>query len=346
MEIDFRALQSFDLAEIARGDLSAPEPSLLLREDGQALLYPSAVNVVYGEPGGGKTWLALAAARQVAEAGGNIALLDWEDSPRTAAARLQALGLSLPLFEQVGYFRPSGPLPSEDVARLGQLVADPGIALVVLDSVAEALAGEGADENDAGAVSGWAQRVLRPLTRAGACVLLVDHVVKDAEGHHGRRWARGSSAKLALIDGAAYALEVDLPFSRHQGGTARLVVGKDRHGSVGSVGATAAVVSFEVAGGGLSGLRLVEPVEGEQVNTDQRLDPRRVPEALAASGGRWASRAEAAEALGVSGEVASRLLGQAVRSGLVVEDRSGTRCTYTLPPANVVPIRGEKEEAW
>jgi hypothetical protein len=44
------------------------------------------------------------------------------------------------------------------------------------------------------------------------------------------RWALGAQHKMAIIDGAAYALEVIRPFARGQDGSAKLICSTDRHG--------------------------------------------------------------------------------------------------------------------
>lgn len=213
------------------------------------LLYPGAVSVVAGEPGLGKSWLAVAAAREVLAQGGSVVIVDYEDSPRTWRARLQALGAGPDELASVVYLRGGGAPTDADASWLPRLVAGVASPLVIVDSVGEALAAAGLDENAAGDVTLWHQVLPRPLADAGATVLLIDHLAKDTAGRG--RWARGSTAKLATVTGAAFLLDVEQPFSRLRSGVGRLVITKDRHGAVGPVGATAAEVRFLVAGGSL-----------------------------------------------------------------------------------------------
>ena len=74
------------------------------------------------------------------------------------------------------------------------------------------------------------ERLVRPLTREGAAVLLLDHVTKDAASRG--RHAIGAQHKLAAIDGACYSLERVAPFGHGRSGSSRLVLQKDRPGWV------------------------------------------------------------------------------------------------------------------
>jgi hypothetical protein len=60
-------------------------------------------------------------------------------------------------------------------------------------------------------------------------VLVLDHVTKDAKGG---RYARGSGAKLQLVD-VALMVDVLRPFDRQHSGQLRVTVTKDRRGYLG-----------------------------------------------------------------------------------------------------------------
>ncbi len=306
-----------DLAALVDGE-SLPVATLLRRSDGECLLYPGAVHSISGEPGGGKSWLAQAAVVQLVEAGKRAVILDYEDTAARVVGRLLVLGLAPAALASVAYLNVCGPIGAAGCSWLEALVRHDGVALVVIDSVAESLAAEALSENDAVEVAAWTQKIPRPLARAGAAVLVVDHVAKDAASRG--RWPRGSGAKLAAIDGAAYVLEPRVPFSRTSSGSADLIVAKDRHGSVGQAGATAASVVFEVEAGSLSRVVLTPP-EADTAPGAKRLEPADVRQLLASCGGSWFSLAEAAAALDVSKEAASRILDGAVRACVVVEAR-------------------------
>jgi hypothetical protein len=103
----------------------------------------------------------------------------------------------------------------------------------VIDAMNGLLSLQGGDQNNAGDVESLFARVLRPLRdRAGAAVLIVDHVTKASEGKD--LWATGSERKLSGIDGAGYKFHVVRPFGRGREGLARLVLAKDRPGEIGA----------------------------------------------------------------------------------------------------------------
>jgi len=214
-----------DLAPIWEGDYAPPRPSMLERSDGVALLYPGRVHSLAGEPGGGKTWVALHAILEAVRSGGTGLMIDYEDNPASFVARLQALGATVAEAERIVYVRPTGPLGAVDRHRLLSLA----VSLAVIDSVGESLAVEGESPNDDDAVARWMRLLPRMLAQGGAAVLLLDHVTKDRESRG--LWAIGSQRKLAAIDGAAYGLEVRVAPTREATGYMSILCAKDRHGT-------------------------------------------------------------------------------------------------------------------
>lgn len=215
-----------DLAHVLDGDWDPPVPALLARNDGTALLYPGKVHSLAGEPGGGKSWIALAAVAETINAGGTALYIDYEDSPDAFATRLLALGLTpAQISTQVTYVRPTGPLTVTDEQRLAAMQ----FTLVVIDSAGESLAVEGESPNDDDAVARWFRLLPRPLAHNGAAVLVIDHVTKNADTRG--LWAIGSQRKMAALDGAAYALEVRVAPTKEQTGYMSIICAKDRHGT-------------------------------------------------------------------------------------------------------------------
>ena len=64
----------------------------MVRDDGRTILYESKLNSVFGEPGVGKTWVAIMAAISAVRNGSNVLWWDFEDRQATLATRLAALG--------------------------------------------------------------------------------------------------------------------------------------------------------------------------------------------------------------------------------------------------------------
>jgi hypothetical protein len=321
-------LHRVDLVTIADGDLSAPSPTILRRSDGKALLYPGAINWLAGEPGNGKTFVALAAAAEVLCAGGRVMFLDYEDTASTCASRLLSLGTRVEQLARMQYMTVGGAISDAGVAWLTALVAD-GVDLVVVDSAPESIAAESFNENSASEVALWVARIPRALARAGAAVLVIDHVAKSTENRG--RWARGSGHKLAAVDGSALLLVQVVPFSRDRSGSSHLSIAKDRHGQIGAIGQVAATVMFTVENGSLCRIDLSPPrAQLEPERSDGRISLPEVVDACRHAGGRWPSIAAAADDLGVPRSTATAVLDEAVYVGLLVEDRSSGKRAFRV----------------
>jgi len=215
-------------------------PTILARTDGQALLYPAAVNLFAGEPGSCKSWLAQYECVRMANAGAHVLYADYESTYRSVIRRMVTLGLRPDSRVRVHYPKALGRLTREDVAMLADYCRRLEIDLIVIDGIAEALAAHGLTEDRAGEYAQWHADVARALARATAsCVLLLDHVPKPAQSRSqkGRSepdlYPRGSGHKLAAIDGAAYVLAMTEPLSRDHLGVVELTIAKDREGYVG-----------------------------------------------------------------------------------------------------------------
>ncbi|MBW1639567.1 AAA family ATPase [Microbacterium resistens] len=220
------------LDAIVAGDHEPERPALVTLSEGGALLYPGRVHSIMGESGSGKSWCALAAAKQEMELGHAVVYIDLEDAPAGVVGRLLALGTAQEVIRsRLVYMRPDTALT--DAAREGilTLIRELSPSLVIIDSVGEAMALDGLKQNDDDAVAVWMRRLPRSIAAHGPAVLLLDHVVK-AEGERGL-WAIGSQRKRAAIDGAAYVIEVRErdAFSAGRPGRARLICAKDRHGT-------------------------------------------------------------------------------------------------------------------
>lgn len=220
-----------NLARALAGEGHDIEPAHLARTDGATVLYPGKVHSFIGEPESGKSWLALLAATQAIHNGQHVLYIDFEADDVTQVTRLLELGVRPDdILERFHYLRPDEPISPASTLRITAALHAWPIALAIVDGVAEALAMNSWDENKASDVTNLYVRLCRPLAAAGASVVTIDHVVKDKDAQG--RYARGSTAKLAAIDGAVYKLETVKPFGRGLCGTARILVNKDRHGHV------------------------------------------------------------------------------------------------------------------
>lgn len=263
----YSTLEIADVGALLDSDLEPEEPDFLTRADGRALLYAGKMHVFQGEPSSGKTWLALLAALEVLTMGGAVGYLDYEDTAKGVLGRLLALGAEPAVVrDRFAYFQPAGGFGPTERIELERILDRLNPDLVVIDGVAEALARDGLQEDRASEVVGWIEKLPRWLARTGAAVVMLDHVVKDREAQG--RWARGSSAKLAAVDGATYQVKVVSPFSRHRDGKMKLIVAKDRPGGVGAIGDVAAVAHIEPKADGARVLIRLERDTGEIASSD------------------------------------------------------------------------------
>ncbi len=217
-----------DLGPVLAGDWTQPTPELLTRTDGAALLYAGQINGIHGDSGTGKGWVACTAIAEVIRSGQRAMLIDLEDTPTSIVARLRLLGLDdAQISAGLDYRRPQEPFTITAVARLCADVVEGRHALVVIDSLGEAFALAGVDENKDSEVGPWLRNVARPLADTGAAVLLVDHSTKSSDNP---LHPSGSKRKRAAIGGASYLIEAVKPLTRDDGGRLKVTCAKDRHG--------------------------------------------------------------------------------------------------------------------
>jgi hypothetical protein len=229
-----------DVARALAGGVVEADPIYLLRTDGKALFYDAALNYIFGEPGKGKSWLAFLCAAEVMRDGGTVVLADFEDTLAGVVGRFRTLAVPDDvLVRRLHYVTDPAGRPLADLRRLS---LEPRPDLVILDGVAASLAAAELDENSSADVNGFLDAWLIPAARAGAAVIGVDHVTKSKDQRG--LWPRGSGAKRARIDGAAYFVEpgTDGLFTRSSDGSVRAILAKDRRGIIGQEGALIATL--------------------------------------------------------------------------------------------------------
>lgn len=264
---DYSTLEIADITAILAGDMRPEQPDYLTRSDGASLLYAGKMHMFQAEPTAGKTWVALFAVLEILGLGGSVIYIDFEDTPRGIIGRLLILGVKPEVLrDRFRYVQPIGAFGPAERTRLHALLAELNPDLVVIDGVGEALARDGLSEDKAPDVVGWIERLPRPIARTGAAVLMIDHVVKNKEEQG--RWARGSSAKLGVIDGASLQLKVVTPFSRQRVGKVKIIVAKDRPGGVGALGECVGIVTITPHADGERVVITLDPNVEEVRSTD------------------------------------------------------------------------------
>jgi hypothetical protein len=202
------------------------------------LFYPERLNSIFGESGGGKTWIAYAAVVETVQRGGRVVVIDWEDSMHGIVERLDLLGIDVEHIALVDYRNPGTGI-ARGVERLTAEITDP-VALVIIDSVGEAMAAGGVNSNDDAEVAVWFN-LCRRLTRlpGGPAVVLLDHIPKATDAP--QLYSIGSQRKRAAINGASYRVDTLREPAQGRDGKWKLTVAKDRIGNR-AKGTTAAIV--------------------------------------------------------------------------------------------------------
>jgi hypothetical protein len=217
--------------QLLREGLQPPVPDVLPFSEDFCLFYASSFNLIYGDTESGKTWLCLAAVASVLNDGGRATMIDLDHNGAPALiGNLVKLGVSVELLEDPTSFRLSEPgdhLELQEVVQ-DQLVIKPDV--VVLDSLGEILPLFRANSNSADDFTTVHAEVIKPLTRNGASVLVVDHLAKNADSRS--FGPTGTAAKMRAADGLAIRVTAERQFTPGEGGTAKLQVYKDRYGGV------------------------------------------------------------------------------------------------------------------
>lgn len=246
------------MKSIITGTYNKTVPTILRRTDGQYLLYAGKLNWMSAPPEALKSFTALLASVQLMQEGKGVVYVDFEDDATTICERLYkvAVGQQIDNAEEQVLTWVSGPLFADgsrdkskalfsyiaagrafDMKMRGLVLKAirKGAQLVVIDGCATAIALAGLNENDNGEVNKWISAVSYPLTNAGAAVVVIDHVVKNAvagTGSFANRSPRGAGSKLAAVSGASLSFEVKEAASVYSEGKIEITVTKDRPGRI------------------------------------------------------------------------------------------------------------------
>ena len=206
-------------------DVPQRQPAILRRSDGETVLYAGKLSTLFGEPGCGKSWVALIAAQRVVHAGGRVLWWDFEDNPSTLAVRSKHLGfLDVTNADKLRFADAELANQPEAIHAFARWLQSAPNSLVVIDAAENA-----GCPSDGASVVPWYQRYVDPWRSAGAAVVVVDHVPKRRERRP--RGAIGSQHKLARVDGAAIEVR-GTPWTKGEGGTLELILDKDRPGDI------------------------------------------------------------------------------------------------------------------
>jgi len=239
--------------------------------------YPGLTHSLYGESESGKSLIAQWAVIEQLAYDKRVLYVDFESTADQIVPRLVALaaGYGLDLRSKIAagllhYVSPQG--------RITQTFIDnyltPGrYSMAIVDGVTAAIALWGAKSNSGDEFTAWHHDLPERIARmTGAAVIVIDHVGKANGQNGGSRFAIGTQAKLAVLTGAAYLVDVKRPFAPGQTGEVIMLVAKDRPGDVrahaGKVGANKlqpwARVAVDGAKDGTKITLQIEPIDDEQ----------------------------------------------------------------------------------
>ncbi|MDH3026835.1 recombinase RecA [Gordonia alkanivorans] len=227
-----RSAPYFDIAALLAGDLpEPPKPTVMRRSDGLGIFYAEQLNLVFGDPECGKTWLLLCAGAQVLLDGGRFLFIDLDHNGAVpTATRLLNLGVPVDVLSDLDRFRYIEPA---DPIEMHMIVGDCETwspDLTGLDSLGELLPMFRASSNSGDDFTSVHSRIIKPLVRTGACVVLIDHLAKGMESR--QSGPTGSPAKRRAVGGVSLRVRAKDAFVPGHGGTAYLMVNKDRHGGL------------------------------------------------------------------------------------------------------------------
>ncbi|MCL4291382.1 MAG: AAA family ATPase [Thermoleophilia bacterium] len=190
---------------------------------GIGLAYPGKRHAFTGPQESAKTLAAYAAVLGVIHEGGAAVLIDLEMGEYDARDRLRDMGATDHDLGRVHYVEPDTEPTTNAIARLIELHPN----LVVIDAAAGAYSLTGLDDNKRADVELWAGVWVKPFWRAGIATIVVDHVIKNADGRG--KYAIGSERKVGGID-VHLGFEAVLELNRGGRGLYRIVTHKDRPG--------------------------------------------------------------------------------------------------------------------
>lgn len=287
----------------------------------ESMIYPKRVNAINGEPGGGKTWVALKSCAEAITVE-HVIFVDLEDHADTVVARLRALGASdEDIRERFHYVKPDRPMGPEAMEYLERQIVALGVGLVVIDSVGELMSLQGVKPNDDDAVAALYRAVPRRLARLGPAVLLIDHVPKNNADTP--LYAIGSQRKRAAIDGASFMVATVKAFAAGHSGMLKLVTAKDRIGNF-VTGTPAALVNVTSGGdGGSVVLDVTEPDLVADGTVRQTGNMEKVSRYLEGLPGRRAKRSDIEKNAGVSSRHVTKVIDQLAAEGFVRDEHDG-----------------------
>jgi hypothetical protein len=221
-----------DLAAVVEKGYTPPRPGVCMVVNSEfGLFYEGRINALFGDSGGGKTWVALWTIKEAIEQKRSAVLIDYEDHPGACIQRLEQLGCERSaILQYLIYVQPHEKWNPAAEKHLLAGLDGRNAAVAVFDSTGEGMALDGVNPNSDDEVARWFRGAARCLADHGAAVILIDHVPKPQQGGRTVDFQIGSQRKRAAVNGAAYYLDVISAPSREEEGRFKLWTKKCRFG--------------------------------------------------------------------------------------------------------------------
>jgi hypothetical protein len=230
--VSYTASAYVNVADILeKGDVKPPAPTVGRRSDGIGLFYRDQVNLVFGDPESGKTLLAQCAAADELLQDRGVLIIDLDHNGAAATiARFISMGVDEMILRNPQAFRYCQPEDAEHLATVVQEAIAWRPSLVLLDSLGELLPMFGASSNSPDDFTRVHGAVIKPLTKSGAAVVVIDHLPKNRDSQ--AFGSTGTTAKKRAIGGTSLRVTIQEPFRPGIGGKAQVTLNKDRHGGL------------------------------------------------------------------------------------------------------------------
>lgn len=235
---DQRKLDAFD-RRFPRSDIGAlmrdPESQVAtMLLDGW--LQEGVLHWVQGPPEEGKSWWIIWAIAQVLAGDGRVLLADEELGTRRVAERLAAFGVPPDVVDRQLHHLDFPSLTITDAALWGEFVDHAQFDLAVFETGTDFIAIAGVPENSGEGVTAWIKDFPERVARAGAAVIVSDHVGKSGDSGGFAVGSRAKKAKSKIV----YEFSCIQRFGRNEVGRVEVTTFKntDDAAGVGLTGST------------------------------------------------------------------------------------------------------------
>ncbi|MGO1384265.1 MAG: hypothetical protein ACTHU1_05635, partial [Arachnia sp.] len=196
------------------------------------MFYAGQVNLIFGDPESGKTWVALAGVAEALQLGRKAAVIDLDhNGVQAVVSRLLDLGAPETALSDPNRFRYAEPGDASDLLAVVRDLSTNWVPHVaVVDSLGEVIPLLMASSNSPDDFTRVHGLVLKPLAVAGVSVLVIDHLAKNAESR--AMGSTGTGAKKRAVGGVSIRVTIQNQFTPGHGGSCTLTIAKDRHGGL------------------------------------------------------------------------------------------------------------------